>query len=138
MYMSTTIFAVPTPTVTISPQTIAYAGNNVTLRCIITLTEGVRYGISGSGSEVTVNSVWRKDGAILSNVDNRVIVGSTMEFGNTVFFNEIMFRPLRLSNDSANYTCEATLIPMGQLTNVNGTTASRSLLLTVQGEIQVK
>ena len=136
-YTFTAIFTVPSPAVSISyatSQVDAYAGNNVTLRCTITVMEGVTYGVAGSNSDVVVSSMWKKDGVILSNVGDRVIVGSTRRFSDTVYFNEIMFHPLSSSIDGANYTCDATLTPV-QLTFITGMNASKSFLFNVQGEV---
>ena len=122
----------PTPCVTVDffpPGAVTYAGNNVTLNCAISLEGGV------TDSDVTVNSMWTKDGAAFTGVSGRVTISSQLQFTGTVFFRQLMFSPLSSSMDNGTYACMATVIPRRpQL--VNTVMGSESISLAVQGEVR--
>ena len=125
---ATLYFTVPPPTVTVDFSTrgvVTYAGNNVTLNCAINLEGGV------TDSDVTVSSMWTKNGAAFTGVSGRVTISNQLRVTSTVFLRQLVFSPLI---DNGTYACVVTLTPMRQqfVTTVMG---SSSISLAVQGEV---
>ena len=124
-------YTVPSPTVDVdfaTPGVVTYAGNNVTLRCLITLLGGV------TDSDVTVSSMWTKDGTPFTGVNDRVIFTPSQRFTGTSYFTVLMFSPLSSSMDNGTYVCMATLTPK-ETQFVTGTDTSDSMSLAVRGKI---
>ena len=129
---ATLYFTVQAPDVTVdfSPsEAIRYAGNNVTLNCAISLVGGV------TDSDVTVNSMWTKDGAPFIGVPGRVTLSDQLRVTGTVFTRTVMFFPLSSSMDNGTYACVVTLTPRRPqfVTEMMG---SRSISLAVQGGVR--
>ena len=125
------LYTVSLPSIVVGFATsgaVTYAGNNVTLNCGISLLGGV------TDSDVTVSSMWTKDGAPFSGVSGRVTLTSTTRLTSTAYFTQLMYCPLSSSMDNGTYMCIATLTPR-QPQFVTGTVISDSLNLAVQGEI---
>ena len=122
-------YTVPPPTVVFeTPGSVTYAGNNVTLTCVINLNGRV------TDSDVTVNSRWTKDGAPFSGVSGRVTLTPATRITSTAYFTQLMFSPLSSSMDNGTYMCIATLTPR-QPQFVTGNNANDSRTLAVEGEI---
>ena len=122
---------VPFPTVDVdsaTPGAVTYAGNNVTLNCVINLLGGV------TDSDVTVSSRWTKGGAPFSGVSGRVANTSATRITGTSYFTQLMFSPLSSSMDNGTYVCITTLTPR-QPQFVTGNSTSASFTLAVEGEI---
>ena len=111
----------------VTPGAVTYAGNNVTLRCVITLLGGV------TDNDVTVSSRWTKDGVPFAGVSGRVILTPSQRFTGTSYFTQFMSSPLSSSMDNGTYMCIATLTPR-QPEFVTGTNTSDSIALAVIGE----
>ena len=111
----------------VTSEAATYAGNNMTLRCVINLLQGV------TDTDVTVSSRWTKDGAPFSGVSGRVTLTPTRITGAT-YFTQLMFYPLSSSMDNGTYICITTLIPR-QPQFVNSTSTSDSVTLAVRGKI---
>ena len=128
---ATLYFIVPRPTVTVDFSTrgvITYAGNNVTLNCAIDLEGGV------TDSDVTVSSMWTKDGVAFTGVSGRVTISNQLRVTGSDFLRTVVFSPLSSSMDNGTYACVVTLTPLRQqfITTVMG---SGSISLAVQGEV---
>ena len=124
-------FTVPAPDVTVDFSTrgaVTYAGNNVTLNCAITLEGGV------TDSDVTVSSMWTKDGAAFTGVSGRVTVLNQQRVTSSDFFRQLVFSPLSSSVDNGTYVCVVTLTPR-QPQFVTAVMGSGSILLAVRGEV---
>ena len=125
-------FSVPSPDVTVDftpAGAVPYAGNNVTLNCAISLEGGV------TGSDVTVSSMWTKDGAAFTGVSGRVTVSNQQRVTSSDFFRQLMFSPLSSSMDNGTYACVVTLTPI-RPQFVTAVDRSQSLSLAVQGEVR--
>ena len=125
-------FTVPPPDVTVefsSPGVVTYAGNNVTLNCAISLEGGV------TDSDVTVSSMWTKDGAAFTGVSGRVTVSNQQRFTGRDFFRQLVFSPLSSSMDNGTYACVVTLTPR-QPQFVTAVMGPGMRSLAVQGEIR--
>ena len=121
----------PSPAVdidSVTPGAVTYAGNDVTLRCVITLLGGV------TENDVTVSSRWTKDGAPFSGVSGRVTLTSTTRLISIAYFTQLMFSPLSSSMDNGTYTCTTSLTPR-QPQFVTGNSTSASFTLAVEGEV---
>ena len=128
---TTCYFTVPAPDVTVAfstPGAVTYAGNNVTLNCAINLEGGV------IDSDVTVSSMWTKDGAAFTGVSGRVTVSNQLRFTGSSFLRQLVFSPLSSSVDNGTYVCVATLTPI-QPRFVTAMMGSASILLAVRGEV---
>ena len=124
-------FTVPPPTVTVGVSTrgaVTYAGNNVTLNCGITLLGGV------TDSDVTVSSMWTKNGAPFSGISGRVTVSNQQRLTSTIFTRQLIFSPLSSSMDNGTYACVVTLTP-SRPQFVNAVSRSQSISLAVRGKI---
>ena len=124
-------FTVPSPDVTVgfsTPGAVTYAGNNVTLNCAIDLEGGV------TDSDVTVNSMWTKNGSAFTGVSGRVTVSNQQRFTGSDFFRQLVFSPLSSSMDNGTYACVVTLTPV-RPQFVNTVMGSGSLSLAVRGEV---
>ena len=124
-------FIVPSPDVTVDFSTrgvVTYAGRDVTLNCAIDLEGGV------TDSDVTVSSMWTKNGAAFTGVGGRVTVGNQTRQTSSVFTRRLVFSPLSSSMDNGTYACVVTLTPLRQqfVTTVMG---SGSISLAVQGKV---
>ena len=125
-------FTVPAPDVTVDFSTrgaVTYAGNNVTLNCAITLEGGV------TDSDVTVSSMWTKDGTAFTGVGGRVTVSNQLRVTGRSYLRALVFSPLSSSMDNGTYTCVVTLTPI-RPQFVTAMIGSGSFLLAVLGEIR--
>lgn len=124
-------FPVPVPTVEveINPfDTIPYAGNNVSMRCTVTLTGGV------IGTDVRFTSTWTKNGTAFSDIPGRVTVREEFQtFNRKIFYNQVQFSPLSSSMDNGTYVCMVTVTPVQQRF-VIGTAGEGSMILNVIGK----
>ena len=114
----------------VTPGAVTYAGNNVTLRCMITPLGGV------TDSDVTVNSIWTKDGAAFTGISarGRVTITPPQRSTGTSYITRLIFSPLSSSMDSGTYMCITTLTPrQPQFVTVNSVSAS--FTLAVIGEV---
>ena len=93
--------------VEIRPAAVTYAGNNVNLRCGVTLLGGV------TDSDVRVNVTWTKNGAMFSGISGRVTIREET-VTNTVLYNQLQFSPLSSSMDNGSYVCMVTVTPVQQ------------------------
>ena len=128
---ATCYFTVLSPDVTVHFSTsgaVTYAGNNVTLNCAIDLEGGV------TDSNVTVSSMWTKDGAAFTGVSGRVTVSNQLRVTSSDFLRQLVFSPLSSSMDNGTYECVVTLTPR-QPQFVNTVMGSGSILLAVRGEV---
>ena len=93
--------------VEIRPAAVTYAGNNVNLRCGVTLLGGV------NDADVRVNITWTKNGVPFSGISGRVTIrGETVT--STFFYNQLQFSPLSSSMDNGTYVCNVTVTPVQQ------------------------
>ena len=125
-------FTVPSPRVTVdfsTRQAVTYAGNNVTLNCAINLVGGV------TDNNVTVNSMWTKDGEAFTGVGGRVIVSNQLRLNNANFLRQLVFSPLSSSMDNGTYKCVVTLTST-QPDLVTAMMGSGMRSLAVQGEVR--
>ena len=123
---------VPPPDVIVDFSTsgaVTYAGNNVTLICAISLEGGV------TDSDVTVSSMWTKDGAPFTGVSGRVTVSNQLRVTSNDFFRQLVFSPLSSSMDNGTYACVVTLTPR-QPQFVTAMMGSGSISLAVLGEVE--
>ena len=104
---------------------VTYAGNNVNLRCIASLS-GV------TDSDVRVNITWTKNGETFSGVSGRVTVHEET-LTSTISYNQLQFSPLSSSMDNGTYLCNVTLTPVQQQF-VIGTAGIGSMALNVIGK----
>ena len=111
-----------------TPGAVTYAGNNVTLTCLINLVGRV------TDQDVTVNSRWTKDGAPFSGVSGRVTLTPATRITSISYITRLMFSPLSSSMDNGTYVCITTLTPR-QPQFVTGSNANDSRTLAVRGEI---
>ena len=111
-----------------TPGAVTYAGNNVTLTCVINLVGRVTDG------DVTVNSRWTKDRAPFTGVSGRVTLTPATGVNTISYHTRLMFSPLSSSMDNGTYMCIATLTPR-QPQFVTGSNANDSRTLAVRGEI---
>ena len=111
-----------------TPGAVTYAGNNVTLTCLINPVGRVTDG------DVTVNSSWTKNGALFSGVSGRVTLIPATKVTSISYHTRLMFSPLSSSMDNGTYMCIATLTPR-QPQFVTGNNANDSRTLAVGGEI---
>ena len=128
---ATCYFTVPPPDVTVgfsTPGVVTYAGNIVTLNCAIDLVGGV------TDSDVTVSSMWTKDGTAFTGVIGRVTVSNQLRVTSSDFLRQLVFSPLSSLMDNGTYVCVATLTPR-QPQFVNTVMGSGSLSLAVRGEV---
>ena len=97
------LFTVPTPTVTIvSPRdSTAYAGSRFILHCTIQLNQTV-------DSPVTFLVFWRRSGVLILN-DTRTTVYNVAQSGSHTYLSMVVFSTLSLTQDSGQYTCEASV-----------------------------
>ena len=115
--------------VEIRPAAVTYAGNNVNLRCGVTLLEGI------TDTNVTVNITWTKNGAPFSGVSGRVMMRGGI-FTSTISYNQLQFSPLSSSMDNGTYVCNVTLTPVQQQF-VIGASGTGSVALNVIGKYGV-
>ena len=123
---------VPSPDVQVGFSTlgaVTYAGNNVTLICAIDLEGGV------TDSDVTVSSMWTKDGTTFTGVSGRVTISNQQRVTGTVFVRQLVFSPLSSSMDNGTYECVVTLTPR-RPQFVTATMGSGMRSLAVQGEVR--
>ena len=111
-----------------NPGAVTYAGNNVTLTCLINLVGRV------TDSDVTVNSRWTKNGAPFTGVSGRVTLTPATRVTSISYHTHLIFSPLSSSMDNGTYMCIATLTPR-QPQFVTGNNANDSRTLAVGGEI---
>ena len=124
-------FTVSPPDVTVDFSirgAVTYTGNNVTLICVISLEGGV------TDIDVTVSSMWTKDGTAFTGVSGRVTVSNQQRFNGSAFIRPLVFSPLTSSVDNGTYACVVTLTPR-RPQFVNTVMGSGSILLAVQGEV---
>ena len=106
---------------------VTYAGNNVTLRCVTNLLQGV------TDSDVAVNNSWTKDGAPFTGVTGRVTLTPFTRINSSTYITDLIFSPLSYSMDNGTYMCITTLTPR-QSQFVTGTYTADSMALAVRGE----
>ena len=99
MFFST----VPTPTVTILSPTVdtPYAGSRFILQCTIQLSQTV-------DSPVTFMVYWKRSGVLILN-DTRTTVYNVAQSGSHTYLSMLVFSSLSLTQDSGQYTCEASV-----------------------------
>ena len=125
-------FLVPIPTLQVDLRpaaAVTYAGNNVNLRCAVTLTGGV------TETDVRVNITWTKNGAPFSGVSGRVMMHGGI-FTSTISYNQLQFSPLSSSMDNGTYVCNVTVTPVQQQF-VIGASGAGSMILNVIGKYQI-
>ena len=123
---------VPPPDVTLDFSTrgaVTYAGNNVTLNCVINLVGGV------TDSDVTVSSRWTKNHRTFTGIGDRVTVSNQLRLTDTVFIRQLVFSPLSFWIDNGIYACLVTLTPI-RPQFVRTVIGSGSLSLAAQGEVR--
>ena len=99
MFVSCSIIAVPTPTVTVSgPSGMYFAANNLTLTCAIEIE-------SGSGS-VDVTAMWTGPQGFLSGTDPIMIQGNTLRYESALTIDSLP------TISSATYICTAMVNAM--------------------------
>ena len=101
----------------------------MTLNCAISLEGGV------TDSEVTVNSMWTKDGTAFTGVSGRVTVSNQLRFTDRSYLRQLVFSPLSSSMDNSTYACVVTLTPR-QPQFVTAMVGSGSISLAVLGEVR--
>ena len=115
--------------VEIRPAAVTYAGNNVNLRCTVTLSGVV------IGTDVRVNITWTKNGAPFSGISGRVTMrGETV--ASTISYNQLQFSPLSSTMDNGTYVCNVTLTPVQQQF-VIGASGTGSVDLNVIGKYEI-
>ena len=122
-------FPVPVPTVevNISPfGAVIYAGNDVNLRCTVTLS-GVMI-----GTDVRVNITWTKNDVPFSGISGRVTMGGG-SFTSTISYNQLQFSSLSSSMDNGTYVCNVIVTPVQQQF-VIGASGTGSMILNVVGK----
>ena len=93
--------ATPVVTVTRDPPTgTLYVGGNVTLKCLIHLDNTV-------DSSVTVAVVWSASDAVAITNTTRYTVSPVI--GSFLVYNATLHLSNLMTNDSSNYTCNATV-----------------------------
>ena len=112
----------------IPSEIIPYAGNNVTLNCVITLNGGV------TDNDVSVMSMWTRNATVFSGINGRVTVRGTYELLDTIYSSQLMFSPLSSSMDNGRYTCMASLTPQLQSQFVTGASGEGSVEINVVGK----
>ena len=100
----------------------------MSLNCAIDLEGGI------TDSDVTVNSMWTKDGAAFTGVSGHVTVSNQQRFTGRSFLKTLMFSPLSSSMDNGTYACVVTLTPV-RPQFVTAMMGSASISLSVQGEV---
>ena len=94
---------VPPPVLSVLPLIApVYGGSFLTLNCTIQLSSAVDV-------DVTVASVWRKNGALLQDSAQRRMSNAIQTNATTVYQAQLIFRPLQLNTDDGLYTCEVTV-----------------------------
>ena len=121
-------FLVPDPTVQVEirPAAVTYAGNNVNLRCTVTLSGVV------IGTDVRVNTTWTKNGAPFSGISGRVTVHEET-VTSTIFYSQLQFSSLSSSMDNGTCVCNVTVTPIQQHF-VIGASGAGSMVLNVIGK----
>ena len=96
-------YAVPTPTVNIYSPSVGtpYAGSRFILHCTIQLNHTV-------DSPVTFTLFWRRSGVLILN-DTRAAVYDVAPSGSHTYLSMVVFSTLSLTQDSGQYTCEASV-----------------------------
>lgn len=96
-------FTVPPPVLSVLPPIApVYGGSFLTLNCTIQLSSAVDI-------DVTVTSVWRKNGALLRDSAWRRMSNAIQTNTTFVYQARLIFRPLQLNTDDGLYTCEVTI-----------------------------
>ena len=121
-------FLVPNPMVQVEirPAATPYAGNNVNLRCTVSLLGGV------TDTDVRVNVTWTKNGAMFSGISGRVTTREET-VTSTIFYKQLQFSPLSSSMDDGTYMCNVTVTPVQQQF-VMGASGVGSMVLDVIGK----
>ena len=86
----------------ISPTTSVYAGSFITVNCSIQLSTAV-------DSPVTVATAWRRNGVILTNSANRMVLDAISIGNSSLYLAQVVFSPIQLSSDDGLYSCEVTI-----------------------------
>ena len=115
--------------VEIRPAAVTYAGNNVNLRCTVTLSGVV------IGTDVRMNITWTKNGEPFSGISGRVTVLEEM-VSPTISYNQLQFSPLSSSMDNGTYVCMVILTPVQQQF-VIGASGAGSMDLNVIGKYEI-
>lgn len=95
--------AVPAPTITITgvPPYPLYTGTELSLTCSIELHSMVN-------SEVTLSSMWRSGGQILS-TNGRVNVSTTSMVRSSLYRKTLRISPLSNTMDGGQYSCQSDI-----------------------------
>ena len=97
------MYIVPPPTLAILPlPTSVYAGSFITVSCSIQLSNAV-------DRPVTVTAVWRRDGALLTNSANRMVLDVVQVSNSSLYLAQIELRPVQLMLDDGVYSCEVSV-----------------------------
>ena len=96
--------AVPAPSIDITgaPPYSLYAGTSLMLMCTFELHNMV-------DSEVTVNSVWRRGGQIIS-PNSRVNISTISMVRPSIYRTTLAISPLSNTLDSGQYTCQSAIV----------------------------
>ena len=79
-----------------------YGGSFLTLNCTIQLSSAVDI-------DVTVASMWRKNGALLQDSAWRRMSNVIQTNVTTVYQAQLIFTPVQLNTDDGLYTCDVTV-----------------------------
>ncbi len=99
----------------------------LTLRCVVTLSSAVN-------TPRTLNSVWRREGEVLS-ANDQLSIGGFISDDDRVYTSLLEFQPITnalIGNDTV-YECEVSVVPEDDMF-VTGTTTNVSTTISVDGE----
>lgn len=95
---------VPPPVLSVLPLIApVYGGSFLTLNCTIQLSSAVDI-------DVTVASMWRKNGALLQDSAWRRMSNAIQTNFTNVYKAQLIFRPVQLNTDDGLYTCDVTVV----------------------------
>ena len=126
-------FVVPSPIVEASanPTGTIFAGNMLTLTCIITLDGG----LSSMLNDLSVATVWTEGEQEVSTGDNIMVSGAAFVVG-TTYSSTLSFNTVH-TDDTGDYTCTATVSPsVSYSTVINGVGSSDQVTVSVNGKIR--
>ena len=94
--------AVSPPVLSIIPSSASvYAGSFMTLDCNIQLIDAV-------DSQVTVTTVWKKNGIALTSLSRRRVLDTILS-NSSAYLSQVVFRPFELGSDDGVYSCKVTV-----------------------------
>ena len=118
------INVVPPPMVSIPPpMSLEYAGSFISVNCSIQLSNAV-------DSQVTVTTVWKKDGRVLTSSANRTVLGILLVSNASLYLSQVVFSPLQLRTEDGVYACEVAV--RADSNDFVMSTGSRSNNITLQ------